>query len=209
MSLGSRRADRSVPGRIPSLFPNLLMWLLVGMAGCASIDVRSDWDSSVDFSGYQRFHWVEPPRHENADPFADNDLLRKRVRLAVFRALEERGYRPTSSAEEADFLVTWDITLEERLRVSGGQLGGYYAGYRHPFRSGYPGYAGAGGSSTVRSDQGSTLLIDFLDGRTHQLAWRGWANDVVGTRDRVRDLEEVEKGVRQILEAFPPSGSGS
>jgi len=152
MSLGSRRADRSVPGRIPSLFPNLLMWLLVGMAGCASIDVRSDWDSSVDFSGYQRFHWVEPPRHENADPFADNDLLRKRVRLAVFRALEERGYRPTSSAEEADFLVTWDITLEERLRVSGGQLGGYYAGYRHPFRSGYPGYAGAGGSSTVRSD---------------------------------------------------------
>lgn len=201
MSLGSRHVHRLVPVAI--------VWALVGLMSCASIDVRSDWDSTVDFSDFQRFHWVEPPRHENADPFADNDLLRKRVRLAVFRTLEERGYRPTSSEEEADFLVTWDVTLEERLRVSGGHLGGYYAGYRYPFHTGYPGYSGAGGSSTVRSDQGSTLLIDFLDGRTRQLVWRGWANDVVGTRDEVRDLEEVEEGVRQILEAFPPSASGS
>jgi len=201
MGLGNRNVRRLVPSVIVSM--------LVGLVGCASIDVRSDWDSTVDFSNYQRFHWVEPPRHEHADPFADNDLLRKRVRLAVLRTLEERGYRPMASAEEADFLVTWDITLEERLRVSGGNLGGYYAGYRYPFHPGYPGYAGAGGSSTVRSAQDSTLLIDFLDARTDQLVWRGWANDVVGTRDRVRDLAEVEEGVRQILDAFPPSGSGS
>ncbi len=201
MGFGSRSVD--------PLVPVLLACALVWMTGCASLDVRSDWDSTVDFSGFQRFHWVEPPRHENADPFADNDLLRKRVRLAVFRTLEERGYRPVGSAEEADFLVTWDVTLEERLRVSGGHLGGYYSGPRYPFHSGYPGYAGAGGSSTVRSDQDSTLLIDFLEARTNQLVWRGWANEVVGTRDRVRDLEDVEKGVRQILEAFPPSASGS
>jgi hypothetical protein len=201
MGFGSRSVRRPVPV--------LLAGALVWMAGCASFDVRSDWDSTVDFSGFQRFHWVEPPRHEDADPFADNDLLRKRVRLAVFRTLEERGYRPVGSAEEADFLVTWDVTLEERLRVSGGHLGGYYSGPRYPFRSGYSGYAGAGGRSTVRSDQDSTLLIDFLEARTNQLIWRGWANEVVGTRDRVRDLEEVEQGVRQILDAFPPSGSGS
>lgn len=201
MGLGSRGVRRLVPVE--------LVWIFMWLAGCASIDVRSDWDSTVDFSGFQRFHWIEPPRHENADPFADNDLLRKRVRLAVFRTLEERGYRPTSSAEEADFLITWDITLEERLRVSGGHLGGYYGGYRYPFYSGYPGHAGAGGSSTVRSDQDSTLLIDFLDARTRQLVWRGWANEVVGTRDQVRDLEEVEQGIRQILGAFPPSSRGS
>lgn len=175
-----------------------LVWLvlLVGMGGCSSVRVRSDWDPALDFSRLQRFHWVEPARQDAENPFADNDLLRKRLRFSIERALEARGYRAVDTAAEADFLVTWDLTLEEKLRVNTTQPGFFYG---HPRF-----WAGYGGSSTVRSYQDSTLLIDLLDPRTRELIWRGWADGVVGTRDRDRDPEQISEGVRQILDAFPP-----
>jgi len=174
-----------------------LLLALVAMAGCSTIRVRSDWDPTVEFSGFRRYHWVEPPRFEGANPFADNDLLRKHLRAAIERGLGDRGFQPVESAEEADFLVTWALTLEEALRVDGTSFGGTWG--RHPYHGGF--YSPA----RVRSYQESTLLIDFLDVEQRQLVWRGWASGVVRTRDRDRDQGRLESGVRRILDAFPPN----
>lgn len=34
--------------------------------------------------------------------------------------------------------------------------------------------------------------------------WRGWGTGMLTTRDRDRDPETLERGVRAILDAFPP-----
>jgi hypothetical protein len=173
-------------------------WLFVlGCVGCSSIRVETDWDASVSFERMQRFVWEEPPDVEGASPFADNTLLRKRVRSAIEKALGERGFRQVETTEAADFQVTYSVILEDRLRVRGGAtvgVGGY-----HRYGWGY-----ASMSPDVRNYQESTLIIDVHDPATHDLLWRGWAGGIVGTRDRNRDVKRLDEGVRKILMRFPP-----
>ena len=174
---------------------------LLLLVGCFSVRVRTDWDPSTDFGSFQRYHWQEPPRREDANPFADNDLLRLSVREAIEKALDARGFQSVATADEADFLVTWDLTLEEQLRAHGVSSGGFY-GRRHY-------WGGVHASTTVRTYQESTLLIDLLDAESGLLVWRGWGSGIVRTRDRDRDRSRLDEGVRQILARFPPGGSGS
>ena len=182
-----------------------LALLALGMllVGCRTFNVQTDWDPAAPFEQLSRFHFVEPVPVEGADPFADNTLLRKRVRYAVEKVLEERGYLKAETREEADFLISYEVLLDRELRVDGvtSRAGGYYRS--DPF-------FGAGVSTaTVRSYQESTLVLDVKDPATEDLIWRGWGTGIVGTRDRDRGQERIEDGVRAILDRFPPEGSSS
>jgi hypothetical protein len=174
---------------------------LLLLVGCFSVRVRTDWDPNAEFDTFQRYHWLEPPVRQDVSPFADNDLLRAALRTAIEKALGDRGFRSVESAEEADFLVTWDLTLEERLQASGVSTGGFYGRRRY--------WGGAYASSNIRTVQESTLLIDLLDAGSGLLVWRGWGSGIVTTRDRNRDQDRMNEGVRQILAHFPPGGSDS
>ncbi|HEB90097.1 MAG TPA: DUF4136 domain-containing protein [Deltaproteobacteria bacterium] len=173
--------------------------LLLGLAGCQGFNVRTDWDPTVPFSSFRTYFWVEPPRAEQADPFADNGLLRKRVRYAIENELARRGFEAVDEKEKADFLVTYSVILEERLKVDSYTSSLGRGGYRD-----YYGFGSAFTTSNVRAYQESTLIIDFLDPETGDLVWRGWGTRILGTRDRDRGQERLEKGVRAILEKFPP-----
>ena len=63
-----------------SMGRNLGIWVALALAiasmGCGTFNVQTDWDREVAFEELQRFHWVEPPEREDANPFADNTLLR-------------------------------------------------------------------------------------------------------------------------------------
>ena len=175
-----------------------MLVLCILLAGCRSFNVQTDWDSSARFDRLERFYFVEPPPIEGADPFADNTLLRKRVRYAVEKVLEERGYLSAETRDQADFLISYEVLLDRELRVDGvsSGAGGYYRS--DPF-------FGAGVSTArVRSYQESTLVLDVKDPATEDLIWRGWGTGIVGTRDRDRGQERVEDGVRAILDRFPP-----
>ena len=61
----------------------------------------------------------------------------------------------------------------------------------------------------MRRYEEGTLLIDFVDARTKQLIWRGWAVGVIENVGIIAsDPEKAEKkissAVRKILEHFPP-----
>ena len=58
---------------------------------CGTFNVRSDWDAEADFLAMRSFRYVEPPESQGADPFADNSLIRKRIRKAVEAVLAEQG----------------------------------------------------------------------------------------------------------------------
>ena len=109
--------------------------------GCATFDVRSDYDRSVDFSAYRSFAWLEPPVREPQDLPQDrsaqevllhNSLLDKRLRAAVDRALAARGLESTDG-EAADLLLRYRVGVDEHTEVVGGTIGtGYYYG-RYPY----------------------------------------------------------------------------
>lgn len=194
---------RHVLDRSP--FPTLgslsILLLLVGLTACQSFNVRSDWDEAVSFDGYQRYFWLEPPTAEGADPFADNDLLRKRVRKAIETHLAARGFRPVAQREDADFLVTYGVQLDEKIRVNGttGVYGGYGGFGRWPV-----GFGSGIGTTDVRNYQEATLIVDFLSPEKEELVWRGWGSGFLQTRDRDRGQERFEAGVKAVLDAFPP-----
>jgi hypothetical protein len=172
--------------------------LAFAWVGCQSFKVRSDWDPAVPFSSFGRYVWVEPPAREEANPFADNTLLRGRVRAAVEDALSRRGFRSQESRAGAHFLVTYHVVLEEQFEFDTLPFSsGYYHRRHHAF--------GAFHSiPRAVAFQESSLVIDFLDPRTDDLVWRGWASGILGTRDRIRSLDVLDRGVEAILNAFPP-----
>lgn len=186
-----------------SALPALILVLLCVLSACRTYNVRSDWDESVSFEGYQRFFWLEPPVAEGADPFADNSLLRKRIRGAVEANLTGRGLVSVEDPADADFLVTYGVLLDEKLKVNSsgvGAFGGYGYG-RGP--SGF----GIYGGTDVRDYQEATLIVDFLQPESKALVWRGWGSGFIQTRDRDRGLERFEAGVKAVLDAFPPTGA--
>lgn len=174
-------------------------FLLILIGGCQSIRVHTDFDPAISFSSMEQFAWLEPPRVEGASPFADNDLLRKRLRAAIELRLGARGYRLVETPEEADFLATYGVVLEDRIRDDGGLSIGF-GGYRRY------GYGSVYSGRSIRNYQESTLIIDILDPATEELLWRGWGSGLLGTRDRDRNDRRLEEGIRQILKRFPPEG---
>jgi hypothetical protein len=71
---------------------------------------------------------------------------------------------------------------------------------------------GAGAADLVihlhtRVDQrlDTTLMLDFIDGRTNRLAWRGWAEGILdGVVDDQHVMEEaVDNAVERILARLP------
>lgn len=191
-------ANRARAVRGVGLLVSGLLALTIG--GCRTFDVRSDWDETIRFDAMERFHFREPPQVEGANPFADNSILRKRVRGAIEAVLVERGFAPAKDAAEADFVVTYQVMLEEELRVDGVTVGTGIGGWQRPY-----GY-GTVGSTTSRIDayQESTLIVDVLVPASGELAWRGWGSRMLSTRDRNRSDERLQEGVRAILERFPP-----
>ena len=189
--------------RISFAFATLLAWtFILGLSGCQTFDVRSDWDPEVSFPEFRRYHWIEPPEREDSSPFADNTLLRKRVRRAIEGVLEERGFFAVDQRDGAYFLVTYSVILEERLQVDSlGTTAG--AG----LRSRYYGFGSIHSTANIRRYQESTLIIDFLKPENDDLLWRGWGSGVVRTRDRDRGQERLEKGTRAILAKFPPNSN--
>lgn len=173
----------------------LLLLVSLLCFACAGIAVRTDFDADADFAGLQRFAWLEPPVVEGGDPFLDNTLLRKRVREAVARELEARGYQRVEDPEDADFLATFHVTIEERLRV-----------HQYP-DVGYYGFHGrwvywGGGSTYAQTYEEGTLILDLIRQRDRQLVWRGWGSGAVPTVDT--DRERIDLAVEKILERFPP-----
>ncbi|MFK7894381.1 MAG: DUF4136 domain-containing protein [Myxococcota bacterium] len=190
-------------GRVPA---GMMLLVLVGLiAGCRTYNVRSDWDPAISFERLQRFYWQEPPVREDADPFEDNTLMRKRVRFSIETALSERGYRAVEEPSDADFFVTYDVVLDDRLRVDGvnSGFGGFGIGQRGR-RGRFGLYGGGANQTSVREYQESVLLIDFLNPADETLVWRGWGTGIVQTRDRERGQDRLDDGVAKILAEFPP-----
>jgi hypothetical protein len=176
-----------------------LLVVFAAAPGCRTFDVHADWDQTIQWQALGRFYFEQPPRAEGADPFADNTLLRKRVRNAVEVVMAERDYLIVETPDEADFLVTFDVQLEERVRAGGLSS---TVGSTFPRRG--IGVGSVYSTTNVKVYQESTLLVDFLDPTSRDLLWRGWGTGMLGTRDRDRGPQVLLEGVRAILRRFPP-----
>jgi hypothetical protein len=166
--------------------------LAIGSGGCASDNIRSDYDPSADFSQYSTFNFFE-----DAGPESTNyqSFFSKYMVAAITREM---------LSDDPDLLVNFNAILREKtdVRTTPAPMYGGYYGYRGGFYDPWMGYGYAQETHVSQYTEG-TFNIDLVDARKKKLVW-----EAVGTgRISQKLLDELEErvniGVAKYFEKYP------
>ena len=176
--------------------PGFAAAMLVALAvnGCAPIRVHSYLQRGVDFQQYRTYAWGPADGLSTGDPRLDNNrFFSERVAMAVDQQLASRGFEKRESGA-ADVLIHMHARLDQRIESC--TIDGEYR--RYDISDCRPFVYDAG-----------TLLLDFVDTGTNQLAWRGWSEGtLVGAIDNHDWMEAtIDDAVAKILARLPPRGA--
>jgi uncharacterized protein DUF4136 len=161
---------------------------VVATLACAPMRVRSFTEPGIDFAGYHTYAWAERLDTVTGDPRLDNNpFFQTRLMADVDRELARRGFEKRTSGTP-DLYVHYHSRITQELDVR--TVDREYAACQNCGASVY--------------DAG-TILIDFVDGRSEKLAWRGWVEtSMQGAIDNQRWMEEqIDQAVTRILERLP------
>ncbi|MDH3586304.1 MAG: DUF4136 domain-containing protein [Gammaproteobacteria bacterium] len=175
-----------------------ILALGAGMTGCASDNIRSDYDPTADFSQYSTFNFFTDagPEDTNYQSFFSKYMI-----AAITREMEMRGY---TLSNDPDLLVNFNAILREKtdVRTTPAPMHGGYYGYRGGFYDPWMGYGYAQETHVSQYTEG-TFNIDLVDARKKKLVW-----EAVGTgRLSQKVLEELEErvniGVAKYFAKYP------
>jgi len=169
--------------------------------GCASqhnAKVDFDKNAEIDTTQYKTFAWL----NENKILAASEDInpvMKIRLDEAVEDSFIAKGYKLISSAEDADFAVSYTVGSRDKIKVNSypatyntnfGWGRGYYGS------RGYYGGMSMGTETRVSNYTEGKLAIDVYDVKSHQPAWHGWAVKRITSDDR----EEPEQMIKNLVE---------
>lgn len=157
-----------------------------------SYSVITDYDRDAEFSDYTTFYWSDEFQQEQentngTEPLFYNTLMKKRLKQAIEREMEGRGY--TLSSTDPDLLVNPQVVVEERS--NGRDYSPHYYGY---YRFG-PAY-----TNNENAKEGD-VVIDLIDRHKKQLVWQGYAPGVLETNTKDRE-ENIKNAVTLIFSEY-------
>lgn len=179
----------------------LTMVLTLGLFGCSSVQVSQDYVDSVAFSQLRTYSWHPQPVQYSDDVRARNPLLHRRFAETISAVLAQKGY---SQVQSADFLVTYNYSVTQKLESYPGTA---FFGYGYGPHRRYGGYGGIGyGVGTdIRQYDVGILVIDIYDATTNSVIWRGKGSEIVTSHPSPQQTTElVNRLVREVLVQFPP-----
>jgi len=169
------------------LFSGALVTCL--LAGCAPMTVHHDYDPDVDFSLYRSFSWMPvPTQDEEAKSILSGPFLEKRIKKAVVENLTSKGFEKTT--RDPDLLIAYHINFKNKTDVGVRRHGCGYWGHR---------------AVDVRRYKEGTLILDFVDPESRELAWRGWSVSPIHPDSSPQEEQEnLYRAVTEILKRYPP-----
>ena len=177
--------------------------LLLGTSGCTTasrVGVTNDFDHAVNFRAYKTWAWYpqQPSDTEGGPAKGYESFLDKRMRAAVATEMTQKGL--TEVAKAPDIYVAYSARVEEKQQVSPN-----YNGLGYPYGYGY-GYYGRGYQPVTQYKAG-TVVIDIIDARRKELAWRGTGQAQVD-QNTISDAETMHI-VNGILSTYPPQDNNA
>lgn len=156
-----------------------------------SVEVKVDFDPTVDFSDFGTFSWFEGTLAEDAE-------VEARIHAAIERELIPLGLREVR--EEPDLLLVTHAALdaEKLIEIEHHQYWVEYEGWKKPIAV----------TDEFWTGQMGMLIVDILDASNRQLVWRGIATGNVAKTDEKRD-RKLDKTMAQLFKGFPPKFKGS
>ncbi|MBX0291536.1 DUF4136 domain-containing protein [Hymenobacter sp. HSC-4F20] len=175
--------------------------LLLGASGCATtarVGVTSDFDHSVNFRSYKTWAWYpqQPTDTEGGPAKGYESFLDKRIRSAVEQQLAQKGLAQVE--KNPDVYVAYSARVEDKQRSTAG----YYGPYGYPYWYGYGGFYNRGFNQGSIEYKAGTVILDFVDARRKELAWRGQGQAQVD--NQTISEPEVQRIVTSILGTYPP-----
>jgi hypothetical protein len=175
-----------------------LAMVLFWAQACTTIDVKTDFDPSADFTQFHTFAFGGLTDITKTG-LLDNSLVRKRIEAAVSRELIKKGLREVKMDERPDLLVHYWLGTKDKQRVQGtsGPSAGYYGRGGGYYGGGYGWGASYSNVSTYEYTEG-TLILDLVEPAKKELQWR--AIMVAILEDTAQ--ENIELGNQAIVKAF-------
>ena len=85
-------------------------------SGCASVKVKTDFDSEYDFSTLRTYRWATGKELNPDDVLAKNPLVRRRFVKSVDNVMARKGFTLLESGD-ADFVIVMHAGAKEKVRV--------------------------------------------------------------------------------------------
>lgn len=187
---------------MPKLINIVLIGQLLLLAGCSTLNVRTDYEPDYDFASLKTYAWLQG-KVPSTDIRINNSLIINRVIKAINRELQAKGYTLVAE-DKADFYVNWFGGIQEKIRQE--TINTYYGGIGYGYGPWtYGGFWPAYSQTYNVEYQEGTLIIDIADSKSKKLVWRGTGQDYVEDQDTP---EKITKGINEtvasILSKFPP-----
>lgn len=167
--------------------PAILLLALL-LAACATAPmVSTDVDPTAAFERYRTYRWIQAPQ-------GMSPLQQQRIVEGVNGQLAARGWRESA---DADVAIAAHVATQQRQDVDTFYNGPAYAGW------GWHGPWAVGSVSTsVRTYEVGTLVVDLFDTRTRQAVWRGTAKGTIpSSQERLN--EGVQAGIVEMFKQLP------
>jgi len=181
----------------------LIMWLTLTLftaGGCVGPDVRTDFNSSAEFSTFRTFAFTGLRNRDQGGVF-NNSLSWEQVEEMVRQQLTAKGLRQVGLEEHPDLLVHFlvGVKQKERAESTGPMMGPYAVPSAGP--SAMP---GPGTFTTYKYEEG-TFIVDLRTPPKNDLVWRG---SIVGilSNSKEENLQMANQGIIKAFEHYPPKG---
>jgi hypothetical protein len=167
---------------------------VLGAATALAQDVRYNFASGVDFSGYRTYRWVPTPGAEQLDEITDTQL-----RGAIEAELAAKGLIKSDS-EVTDAILTYQTSVGTEKQVTTIDNGYYGPGW------GWYGYGGGGMStSTTSTIVTGQLVLDIYDAKDKKMIWRGTASKTLDMKAKPEKRQKnIRKAMAKLLKNYPP-----
>jgi len=194
MNQTQKTQNHSRLGKVaPAIFLSLLSLII---APQLSAKINVDFDPGLDFSKYKTFAYVggvNTLEFRQLNP----DFITNKVHEGVSQALIERGLKEVKADQQPDLVVRYWANSQSQIVSSAagdfGQFGQYVSDY----------WAYTYDLMTAQSSLEASLVIDLIDPKRKDLAWRVYLGQKIGGSDSIwpKVLSEISKG----FESYPPS----
>jgi hypothetical protein len=193
-------------------FIGVLFIALISACSSSPPKPTVDYNAEFDFSKARTFSFYQNSGMVSGDnPLQLSDMQRNRADKALRLALVNKGLSYVEDPNEADLLISWHLSTQNKTDVRTyqspsygyGGYGGGYGGYNR-----YSGYNCWSCSPTrtevsVKEYTEGTFIVDIIDPAARQSVWRGV------TQSKLKgDQDEQQEGYNEaatvIFESFPP-----
>jgi Domain of unknown function (DUF4136) len=153
---------------------------------CSSMTTAVDYDHTINWSQFHTFQLAEGTK-------SPVTFTQSEIESSITSTLQSKGW--TVATSNPDILVYSHVVLSSEKQWNATSMGGF----------GYRGWGGMGGMATATQSSIpiGTIIVDLVNPKTHEMVWRGTAQDQVNSAGASQG--QITQAIQTIFKNFPPA----